>query len=544
MSPNTEMRSTRLKMVSKASIYGVLAGLILSGFLPLSAVAAPATWSDFFSDGQKALEQQSLSLAESKFRKAYAYVLKQSKNPADEEKCMLKLAATLALEDKTVEAQALYQKLLRLLTSRYGAHSAQVAPVLMALGSLQEAEGDHSSAMSYYQQALSINESSYGPYSPYVAGSLRRMGRASKKAGRIKDAETHYQRAISILSKDPNSDAASQLEGVMHDYGDLLKGDDNSNKDLIKDFQEDILNSKNPPSPQPEKRIQGSVQSGVQRSAQNSAQNSAQSGIVSTQSESERVELRQTISPIASSQSQFQIASQNQLATSRQGQTDANSAVALRGLIDPTSDRTLAPAYKVLSDSIFKQNRFEKGETYYQRMIAIDIDALGPNHPSVANDLNGLAQLYIAQQRYKEAQPLLIRALPIYEQMYGSNNLLTVNTRASLASVELQLGNADKAAELYRNALTQGKTALGPNSIETARILNNLAYSKYKQGNLDDARTFYEWAIASTEGAVGDKDALLAACLRDYAQVLRSLGRVQDATAAESRAAKILAEAK
>ncbi|HNB23689.1 MAG TPA: tetratricopeptide repeat protein, partial [Candidatus Melainabacteria bacterium] len=111
-------------------------------------------------------------------------------------------------------------------------------------------------------------------------------------------------------------------------------------------------------------------------------------------------------------------------------------------------------------------------------------------------------------------------------------------------SVELQLGNSDKAAELYRSALTQGRTALGPNSIETARILNNLAYSKYKQGNLEEARTFYEWAIASTEGAVGDKDALLAACLRDYAQVLRSLGRIQDATAAESRAAKILAEAK
>ncbi len=89
-------------------------------------------------------------------------------------------------------------------------------------------------------------------------------------------------------------------------------------------------------------------------------------------------------------------------------------------------------------------------------MIAIDIDALGPSHPSVANDLNGLAQLYIAQKRFKEAQPLLIRALSIYDQMYGTNNLLTVNTRASLASVELQLGTSDKAAELFRNALSQG----------------------------------------------------------------------------------------
>ncbi len=525
MAFNSKVLGRRSKSVRGAVVGGLVVGLLIGGSVQVAAAAASSSWSDLFAEGQRALDQQSLSLAESKFRKAYALVLKQSKAPTDEEKCMLKLAATLALEDKTGEAETLYQKLLRLLTSRYGARSSQVAPVLMALGSLQESEGDHSSAMNYYQQALSINETHYGPYSPYVAGSLRRMGRASKKAGRIKDAETHYQRAISILSKDPNADAATQLEGVMHDYGDLLKGNDTSNKDLIKDFQEDILNSKNPPAPQPEKRIQGSVQS--------------------VETAGEKLELRQPIAPpISGIQSQFQIASQNQLTASRQGQTDANSAVALRGLIDPTSDRTLAPAYKVLSDSIFKQNRFEKGESYYQRMIAIDIDALGPNHPSVANDLNGLAQLYISQQRYKEAQPLLIRALSIYDQTYGANNLLTVNTRASLASVELQLGNSDKAAELYRNALTQGRTALGPNSIETARILNNLAYSKYKQGSLEEARTFYEWAIASTEGAVGDKDTLLAACLRDYAQVLRSLGRVQDATAAESRAAKILAEAK
>ena len=485
-----------------------------------AAHAAPESWSSLFADGQRALDQESLSLAETKFRGAYSLVLKQSKSAADEEKCMLKLAATLALEGKTGDAQTLYQKLLRLLTSRYGSGSSQVAPVLMALGSLQESGGDHAAAMGYYQRALSINESSYGPYSPLVAGSLHRIGRASKKAGRVKDAEVHYQRAISILSSDPNADAARQLQVVMHDYGNLLKGEDTSSKDLIRDFQEDILNSKNPPVKQSEKRIQGGVQ------------------------DSNKIELRQAIDPPTGGQSQFQIASQNQLSTTRQTQTDANTAVALRGLIDPVSDRTLAPAYKVLSDSIFKQNRYQKGEAYYQRMIAIDIDALGPSHPSVANDLNGLAQLYIADKRYKEAQPLLIRALSIYDQTYGTNNLLTINTRASLASVELQLGNSDKAAELFRNALTTGKSALGPNSIETAKILNDLAYSNYKQGKLEEARTFYEWAIASTEGAVGEKDALLAACLRDYAQVLRSLGRINDATEAERRAAKILAEAK
>src|SRR5262249_10528042 len=103
------------------------------------------------------------------------------------------------------------------------------------------------------------------------------------------------------------------------------------------------------------------------------------------------------------------------------------------------------------------------------------------------------------------------------------------------------LGHTDRAAELYRSALSNGQSSLGPNSLETARILNELAYLYFHQGKLQESRTFYEWALASTEGAVGQQNPLLAACLKDYAQVLRSLGQTSEASAAESRADKILA---
>ena len=39
-------------------------------------------------------------------------------------------------------------------------------------------------------------------------------------------------------------------------------------------------------------------------------------------------------------------------------------------------------------------------EWSYQRALAIDEKALGPRHPDVARDLNGLATLYIATGRY------------------------------------------------------------------------------------------------------------------------------------------------
>ncbi len=495
----------------------------------VNAAASEDSWKMSFAQGETSLEQQDLKKAESNFRNALQLVQKQTKNSNSVETVMLKLAATLALEEKTSEAQSLYQKLLRRLSARYGANSTQVAPVLMALGSLQESEGDHTTAMTYYQRALNINEKNYGPYDPSVASALHRLGRAKGKAGQIKEAEGHYKQSISILSKDANAVATRQLEGVLHDYDNLLKGNDTSNRDLVRDFQEDILGEKHSSSEHFVPKVAGSAVAPPPPTSVSSVPD---------------LGLRTTITPPPASNSQsgvsqFQKESQIQLRTTRLSNSDENSRVAGRSFMETSSDATLAPAYKVLSDSIFKENRYERGESYYKRMIAIDIDALGPNHPSVANDLNGLAQLYIAERKYADAQPLLTRAIGIYEQTYGVNNLLTVNTRTALAKVEMQLGNSDKATAIYQNMLSPGQGSLSPNSIETARMLNDLAFSAYHQGKLQEASTFYQWALASTEGAVGSNDSLYAACLRDYAQVLRGLGKTTEASLAESRADKI-----
>lgn len=517
-------------------------------FLPVSqgsnAFAAPqATWNSAFTEGEAALTNQNLKLAEERFRTALSLVNKQSKNAGDREKCMLKLGATLALLDKTSEAENLYQRLLNLLVKRYGSGSKETTQVLLALGSIQESEGNHTVAMSYYQRALQISEKNYGPYSPAVAASLHRMGRASNKSGNRQAAQSHYQRAISILSRDPNQTAADQLKSVKSEYDNLLKGNDNSDSDLVNDFRQDILKDQTTavPSPSQDNSDRANPKDGSPRDATRGLERIN----VPEKAQSQSLQSLQSLqSPSPQAQSQWQRQSQSRLASRRESITDENTRVALRGLVAPSSDQTLAPAYKVVTDSIFKQNRYEKGEEYYQRMIAIDIDSLGANHPSVGNDLNGLAQLYVSQGRYKDAEPLLMRALSIYDQVYGANNLLSINTRVSLASVESRLGQNDKATELYRAALSSGQSALGPNSLEIARILNDLAYLYFQQGKLEEACGLYQMAIKSTEGAVGQQDSLLAACLQDYAQVLRSLGRTSDASEAEGRAERILASSK
>jgi tetratricopeptide (TPR) repeat protein len=462
--------------------------------------AKAASWSADYAGGMAALDDQNPTRAEGLFRQALSKMEKEPHKPSDQETCMRKLADALLLRAKPSQAQKVYQNLLALLTKRYGINSPKTAPLLMMLGSIQESQGNHSAAMELYQKALSINERNFGPYSPQFAGNLHKLGRASAKAGHTGAAEKDYKQALSILSNEPGLEASGELSSLLKDYNDLIKHDDDSNTDLVSTFDKDILGAG--------KESTGAGGGTAQIPAQNSSWQK---------------------------QNTFTLRAQSQ------SQTNADPLVVLRGMNEPTSEQNLAPVYKTMSDTIFKQSHFEKGEDYYKRKIAIDMQALGPDHPSVANDLCGLAVFYMSGQNYAQAKPLLTRALPIYEHAWGDNNLLTINTRISLASVEFHLGNTDGATKLYRQALNQGQSVLGPNSLETARILNDLAYLSFHQGKLEEACTFYEWALASTEGAVGQKDPLLAACLKDYAQVLRGLGRTAEATAVESRAEGILA---
>jgi len=442
--------------------------------------ASTSNWSDYYQKGL-AEQDQNPQAAVKDFRQALSLVKKQSKKSDDLFNCKLKLAHSLTLIDHADEARKLLQSMRR--------NSA----VLMELGSIEESAGNHQGAMGFYNQALTDSEKNYGPYSPQAANSLHGLGRVQHKMGNTKSASANLNRAITILSKSPNKEADEQLKSIMHNYGDLIKGNDQSDKDLINDFEKDVLKDSSPKE-----------------------------------------------KSLAPGGSFWQTQIDKQVTDSRTVESNINEAVADRAMRMPTTDATLAPAFRVVNETIFAQNKYGLGESQYQRMIATDIDALGPNHPSVANDLNGLAQLYISSQKFSEAKPLLERALSIYSASYGNGNVLTINTKASLALVESQLQNLDAAARLYREALSNAQEALGPNSLETAKILNGMGYLNFQLGKYDIARSYYEWAIASTTRVAGGNSPLLAACLKDYAQVLRKLDKTGDADQVDARANRIL----
>ncbi|MDR3615708.1 MAG: tetratricopeptide repeat protein [Candidatus Obscuribacterales bacterium] len=482
----------------------------------MPAFAAEPDWQYIYGRGEEALANQNLVEAEQHFNLALSYARKD-KNATEIEQSQTKLADVLTLRNKTAQAQALYQQILNGLDKKPES-SKQKASVLMSLGSIQEAAGDHTAAINYYHRALKITQSNYGVYSPAFAGTLHALGRANSRLGNKTIAAGQYKQAISILMKDPSLKAGEELQAVMHDYSDLLSKDADPDKSLLQDFNKEILNSKD------------TTLKPSDRALAEGKKSDKQSNPVEAPTP--------TVKP--ADESYFQLHGSTDAATSHQNQLNKDSDVVMRGLSKPYSDASLAPSYRILNQSIADNNRSEMGQDYYERMTAVDLKALGADHPSVGNDLYGLAQYYIRQKQYDKAQPLIKRAYAIYQNAYGQDNLLTISACASQAFVEYRLGNLDRAIDLYRSSLAHSQSTLGPNNFETAKILNELAYLYFHQGKLQESRTFYKWAIASTEASVGNDSPLLAACLQDYASVLNSLGESAEANVALQRANTIL----
>ncbi len=83
-------------------------------------------------------------------------------------------------------------------------------------------------------------------------------------------------------------------------------------------------------------------------------------------------------------------------------------------------DVILASTLNNLAERYKEEGRYADAEPLYQRVLAINEKARGPDHPSVALALNDLAELYKEEGRYADADPLYKRALASIPEQKGS----------------------------------------------------------------------------------------------------------------------------
>jgi tetratricopeptide (TPR) repeat protein len=154
-------------------------------------------------------------------------------------------------------------------------------------------------------------------------------------------------------------------------------------------------------------------------------------------------------------------------------------------------DARTADLATALGDSLYRIGDYAGAQLSCERALALREQALGPNHPEVAQSLNDLAVVYYAQGRYAEAEPLYQRALAIYERALGPDHFDVATILNNLAEFYRAQGRYSEAEPLLQRALAIGEKTLGPEHPQVAMILNNLAFVYYSQaGRRYFIRTF------------------------------------------------------
>src|SRR6185295_2673948 len=138
-------------------------------------------------------------------------------------------------------------------------------------------------------------------------------------------------------------------------------------------------------------------------------------------------------------------------------------------------DREVAVALNFLAILYRAKDENTKAESLHRRALAIQENALGPEHPDVAATLNNIALiLHFNKGDYDGAEQLYQRALSIWVRAFAPDHPYIPAVLNNIATVYVARGDYVKAEPLYRRALEIQERLMGPEHLDVARSLNNL----------------------------------------------------------------------
>lgn len=390
---------------------------------------------------------------------------------------------------KLKESEPLYKRSLEIRKKVFGSNHPAVAESLNDLGVLYYAQGQYDEAEKCYQQALAIRESVLGPDHPEVGQSLNGLASLYLTQHRFDETEPLYRRALAIREKTLGSfhpDVATCLNNIAILF--YYKG---------------------------------------------------------SFSEAEKYYMQA-------------------LKIRQQSLVENHPDIA-------QSLTNLAILYQQMGD-------LEKSKFFYEQSLTVMEKAYGQDNPDVAKSLNNFALLYIEMGDYNNAEKLLKRALKIMEESFGPNHIQVIKSLDYLGYLYSSTEQYNKAEQAYTRSLIIKENELGPEHSDLADILNGLGhvlnkklqYAKAEEhllraldiceknpgvnpyamadslhnlgalyfrglGENEKAEVYFKRALALEEEVYGEDSEEMKETIGDYADLLRVLGRTDEAEALESQ---------
>jgi CHAT domain-containing protein/Flp pilus assembly protein TadD len=176
------------------------------------------------------------------------------------------------------------------------------------------------------------------------------------------------------------------------------------------------------------------------------------------------------------------------------------------GAVSPTFATTFGNHASLLST----MGRHEEALDLGRRALEIDETFYGPDHPSVALELNRLGALLWRAGRLADAEPLLHRSLAIRERVFGADHAIVASSLNTLGLVLEGTGRAAEAESLYRRAIAIREKTPGGDHPALAAPLNNLALLTYRTGRPDEAEALMRRALFINKSTFGPRDSSVA----------------------------------
>jgi len=184
--------------------------------------------------------------------------------------------------------------------------------------------------------------------------------------------------------------------------------------------------------------------------------------------------------------------------------------------------------------------RFVEAKEMYERALAINEAAYGPDHPQVAIRLNNLGGVLQDLGDMEGAKKMFERALAIDEATYGPDHPTVAIDVNNLGGVLQDLGGMEGAKKMFERALAIGEATYGPDHPTVAIRVNNLGSVLKALGDMEGAKKMFERALAIDEAAYGPDHPQVAVDVNNLGSVLKVLGDMEGAKKMYERALNIL----
>ena len=215
-------------------------------------------------------------------------------------------------------------------------------------------------------------------------------------------------------------------------------------------------------------------------------------------------------------------------ATEAYARRSADIVVAAYGADDPR----IAYALEILGGALHRLDRYEEGERYMRRALALYEREKGPNDPGLIVPLHRLAEAVVnSRQDYTEAARLMERGVAIARASLGEAHPRTAYVLAFLGGLESRRGNFVEGERLSRRAVEIFDKTLGRRDVSVADAYADLAKVYSRVGRWTDAEAAQRTAMTVFANVLGREHAMYAGTLAGLCEIHLHAGRPADAEA-------------